>query len=101
MSKLVSSKNPIYQLLINRYYEPKIAADIIGVKLTHNVIARSGEFIDRKIIDSLVIDNIISRTLITLGEIARKLQTGVVQNYATVILFGIGLLMLLLKFGGM
>ncbi len=101
MSKLVSSKNPIYQLLINRYYEPKIAADIIGVKLTHNVIARSGEFIDRKIIDSLVIDIIISRTLITLGEIARKLQTGVVQNYATVILFGIGLLMLLLKFGGM
>jgi NADH-quinone oxidoreductase subunit L len=102
MSKLVSSENPLYKLLLNRYYEPKLGADIIGVKLTHNVVAQSGEFIDRKIIDGLVIDNIISNTLLKLGEIVRKLQTGVVQNYASVTIFGIALLLIILKlkFGG-
>jgi proton-translocating NADH-quinone oxidoreductase chain L len=102
MSKLVSSGNPLYKLLYNRYYEPKLGADIIGVKLTHNVVAQSGEFIDRKIIDGLVIDNIISNTLLKLGEIVRKLQTGVVQNYASVTIFGIALLLIILRltFGG-
>ncbi|MDD5472762.1 MAG: NADH-quinone oxidoreductase subunit L [Candidatus Methanoperedens sp.] len=102
MSKLISSQNPLYKLLLNRYYEPKIGADLIGVKLTHNVVAQSGEFVDRKIIDGLVIDNIISNTLFQLGEVVRKLQTGVVQNYASVTLLGIGLLLVLLriKFGG-
>jgi NADH-quinone oxidoreductase subunit L len=97
MSKLVSSKNPLYKLLINRYYEPQISADIIGVKLTHNVAAQSGEFVDRKIIDALVIDNLISNTTFKLGEGVRKIQTGVVQNYASITLLGIGLLLLLLK----
>ncbi len=102
MSKLVSSGNPLYKLLLNRYYEPKLGADIIGVKLTHDVVARTGEFIDRKIIDALVIDYIISNTLLKLGEIVRKLQTGVVQNYASVTIFGIALLLILLRltFGG-
>ncbi|SNQ59192.1 NADH-quinone oxidoreductase subunit L [Candidatus Methanoperedens nitratireducens] len=100
MSKIVSSENPIYKLLINRYYEPKIAADIIGVKLTHNVAAQSGEFVDRKIIDGLIIDNTISSTAFKLGEVVRRLQTGVVQNYASVIILGIGLLVILLMLRG-
>lgn len=101
MSKLVSSKNPIYKLLYNRYYEPTLAANVIGVKLTHDVAAQTGEFIDRKIIDSLVIDTIIGSTTFKFGEITRKLQTGVVQNYASITLLGVGLLtLLLLKFGG-
>ena len=100
MSKLVSSRNPLYKLLLNRYYEPKLSADIIGVKLTHNVAAQSGEFVDRKIIDGLIIDNIISNTLFQLGEVVRKLQTGVVQNYASVTILGIGLLIILLRLGG-
>ncbi len=98
MSKIVSSKNPIYKLLLNRYYEPTIGADIIGVKLTHNVAAQAGEFVDRKIIDALIIDRIISSTLIKLGEISRKLQTGVVQNYASITILGIALLLILLRF---
>ncbi|MFA4934271.1 MAG: NADH-quinone oxidoreductase subunit L [Candidatus Methanoperedens sp.] len=100
MSKLVSSRNPLYKLLLNRYYEPKIGADLIGVKLTHDVAAQSGEFVDRKIIDGLIIDNIISNTLFQLGEVVRKLQTGVVQNYASVTILGIGLLIILLRLGG-
>jgi len=102
MSRLVSSGNPLYKLLINRYYEPKISADIIGVKLTHGVAAQSGEFVDRKIIDGLVIDTIIGRTTFRLGEVVRKLQTGIVQNYASITLLGIGLLVILLRieFGG-
>jgi len=102
MSKIISSDNPLYKLLYNRYYEPKIGADLIGVKLTHNVVAQSGEFVDRKIIDGLVIDTIIGNTTFKLGEIVRKLQTGVVQNYASVTILGIALLLVLLKlkFGG-
>lgn len=102
MSKIVSSGNPLYKLLYNRYYEPKIGADLIGVKLTHDVVARSGEFIDRKIIDWLIIDNIISNTLFKLGELVRKLQTGVVQNYASITILGVALLLVLLrlKYGG-
>jgi len=100
MSKIVSSNNPLYKLLLNRYYEPTIGADIIGVKLTHGVVAQSGEFVDRKIIDGLIIDNIIGKTTFCLGEIARKLQTGVVQNYASVTLLGVGLLLIVLKLVG-
>jgi NADH-quinone oxidoreductase subunit L len=100
MSKLVSSQNPLYKLLLNRYYEPKLSADIIGVKLTHNVAAQSGEFVDSKIIDTLIIDNIIGNTLFKLGEVVRKLQTGIVQNYASITLLGIGLLLVLLRIGG-
>ena len=100
MSSIISSNNPLYKLLLNRYYEPTIGADIIGVKLTHGVVAQSGEFVDRKIIDGLVIDSVIGKTAFWLGETARRLQTGVVQNYASVTLLGVGLLLLLLKFGG-
>lgn len=100
MSKIVSSNNPLYKLLLNRYYEPTIGANIIGVKLTHDVAAQSGEFVDRKIIDGLVIDNIIGKTTFWLGETARKLQTGVVQNYASITLLGVGLLLIILKLGG-
>ncbi len=100
MSKIISSSNPLYKLLLNRYYEPTIGANIIGVKLTHDVAAQSGEFVDRKIIDGLVIDTIIGKTTFFLGEAARKLQTGVVQNYASVTLLGVGLLLILLKLGG-
>ena len=100
MSKVVSAQNPLYRLLLNRYYEPKIGADIIGVKLTHDVAAQSGEFMDRKIIDRLIIDSAISNTLFQLGEVIRKLQTGVVRNYASVTILGIGLLIILLRLGG-
>ncbi len=100
MSKIISSGNPLYKLLLNRYYEPTIGANIIGVKLTHDVAAQSGEFVDRKIIDGLVIDNIIGKTTFLLGETARKLQTGVVQNYASVTLLGVGLLLIVLKLSG-
>ncbi|MCX9011839.1 MAG: NADH-quinone oxidoreductase subunit L [Candidatus Methanoperedens sp.] len=100
VSKFVSSQNPIYKLLINRYYEPKIGAEIIGVKLTHNVVAQSGEFVDRKIIDGLVIDNIIGNTTFRISDTVRKLQTGVVQNYASVVILGVVLLVILLKLGG-
>jgi proton-translocating NADH-quinone oxidoreductase chain L len=100
MSKIISSNNPLYKLLLNRYYEPTIGADIIGVKLTNGVVAQSGEFVDRKIIDGLIIDNIIGRTIFWLGEFGRKLQTGVVQNYASITLLGIGLLLIILKLGG-
>jgi NADH-quinone oxidoreductase subunit L len=102
MSKIISSQNPLYKLLYNRYYEPKIGADLIGVKLTHDVVAQSGEFIDRKIIDGLVIDSIISNTIFKISELIRKLQTGVVQNYASITILGVALLLVLLrlKFGG-
>jgi len=100
MSKLVSSSNPVYKLLLNRYYEPGLSANIIGVKLTHDVAAQSGEFVDRKIIDGLIIDNAISGTMFKTGEVIRKFQTGVVQNYASVTILGVGLLIIYFLIGG-
>src|SRR5659263_145744 len=97
MSKIISSQNPLYKLLYNKYYEPKIGADLSGVKLTHYVGAQSCEFIDRKIRDGLVIDSIISNTIFKISEIIRKLQTGVVQNYASITILGVALLLVLLK----
>jgi NADH-quinone oxidoreductase subunit L len=100
MSRIVTRRNPVYQILLNRYYEPGLSSYVIGEKLTHGVAAMSGEFFDRKIIDGLVIDNIISRTLLSLGDVIKKLQTGVVRNYASVTLLGVGLLIILLRIGG-
>ena len=100
MSRIVTRRNPLYQILMNRYYEPRLSSYVIGEKLTHGAVAMTGEFVDRKIIDGLVIDTVISRTLLSLGDVIKKLQTGVVQNYASITLLGVGLLIILLRIGG-
>lgn len=100
MSRIVTRRNPLYQLLLNRYYEPGLSSYVIGEKLTHGTAAMTGEFVDRRIIDGFVIDTIISRTLLSLGDVLKKIQTGVVRNYVSIMLLGVGLLIILLRIGG-
>ncbi len=94
MSKIVSRNNVVFKLLYNRYYQHQIFIEIISLHLTYG-LSLVGEFIDRKIIDG-IIDGISDGT-IAMGEIIRKVQTGVVQSYATAVIAGVGLLIILLK----
>ncbi|MCL7411244.1 MAG: F420H2 dehydrogenase subunit FpoL [Methanosarcinaceae archaeon] len=94
MSTIVSRNNPVYKLLYNRYYQHQIFIELIALKITYG-LSLIGEFIDRKIIDG-IIDGISDGT-IAIGETIRKVQTGVVQSYATAVIAGVGLLIILLK----
>lgn len=97
MSSIVSRRNPIYQLVFNRYYQQQIYTEFIAVTIVHRVLALLGEFLDRKVIDG-IIDGI-SCALILSGEVLRRIQTGVVQHYAAFMVVGVVLLIALLQGG--
>ncbi|CAD6492498.1 MAG: F(420)H(2) dehydrogenase subunit L [Candidatus Argoarchaeum ethanivorans] len=97
MSSIVSKRNPIYTLLLNRYYQQKIYIEFIAITIVYRVLAMLGEFIDRRIIDG-IIDGI-SYVIITIGEFIRRIQTGVVQHYAAFVVAGVVVLILLLQGG--
>lgn len=90
VSRIVKASNPLYRLLLNRYYLDNLFTDFIGVRITHQLFAMLGEWTDRKVIDG-IIDGI-SGFLIACGELLRKVQTGVVQNYATAVIIGVTLI---------
>ena len=90
--------NPIYRILSKRYYQHEIFIELISLKFTYGILARAGEFCDRKIVDG-IIDGI-SSFVIGGAEVLKKIQTGVVQNYATVTIIGVGLIALILSFRG-
>ncbi len=94
MSTIVSRRNPVYQILYNRYYQYQIFIEVIALEITYG-LSLVGEFIDRKIIDGII--DAISDGTIAIGESIRKVQTGVVQSYATAVIAGVGLLIILLK----
>ncbi|RLG26370.1 NADH-quinone oxidoreductase subunit L [Methanosarcinales archaeon] len=97
MSSIVSKRNPIYNLLLNRYYQQKIYIEFIAITIVYRLLAMLGEFIDRRIIDG-IIDGI-SYVIITIGEIIRRIQTGVVQHYAAFVVAGVAVLIILLQGG--
>ncbi len=97
MSSIVSKRNPIYKLLLNRYYQQKIYIEFIAITIVYRVLAMFGEFIDRRIIDG-IIDGI-SYVIITIGEIIRRIQTGVVQHYVAFVVAGVVILIFLLQGG--
>jgi len=97
MSSIVSKRNPIYNLLLNRYYQQKIYIEFIAITIVYRVLAMLGESIDRRIIDG-IIDGI-SCVTITIGEIIRRIQTGVVQHYAAFVVAGVAVLIILLQGG--
>jgi proton-translocating NADH-quinone oxidoreductase chain L len=90
--------NPIYKILAKRYYQYEIFIELISLRFTYGILALAGEFGDRKIIDG-IIDGI-SAFIIGGAEVLKKIQTGVVQNYATVMVLGVGLIGLILSFTG-
>ncbi len=88
-----SPAQPVRRLLLNLYYF-KIGYDWIGEKGVYT-IARVADFVDRFVIDGAVRG--MERSFARLSDTARKLQTGVVSDYAAYVVTGlVGFLLLLL-----
>ncbi|WP_406659706.1 F420H2 dehydrogenase subunit FpoL [Methanolobus sp. ZRKC3] len=94
MDRLVSRNNPIYKLLYNRYYQNELFTNFVSVKVVYEGIAYAGRATDR-VFDWTV--NWISDLILEAGESMRQFQTGVVQNYATAVITGVSLLVILIK----
>ncbi|MBC2697839.1 MAG: NADH-quinone oxidoreductase subunit L [ANME-2 cluster archaeon] len=96
VASIGNMKNPLFAILAKRYYQHEIFIELISLKFTYGVLALAGEFSDRKIVDG-IIDGI-SSFIIGGAEVLKKIQTGVVQNYATATILGVGLIALILSF---
>ncbi|ABE52208.1 F420H2 dehydrogenase subunit FpoL [Methanococcoides burtonii] len=94
MSRIVSSENPVYKLLYNRYYQHQIFVEIFSVKIIYEGLALASFYSD-KMLDWLV--NGTSTFLIEAGDSLKKFQTGVIQDYAAAVVAGVGLLVILVK----
>ena len=92
VSKYIKKDNPLYQILWNKYYLDYLFKDIIAEKIIMTVFT-FWDVLDRYVIDGVV--NLLSWITIQSGQVSRKLQTGVVQNYATAVIFGVSMLMIL------
>ncbi|HTY46696.1 MAG TPA: NADH-quinone oxidoreductase subunit L [Methanomassiliicoccales archaeon] len=87
----------VYDLLLFRYYFPQ-AYDAFGTQVIYG-LARLTDWFDRKIVDGAV--NGISFVAVRLGQVLRKIQTGMVQTYAMVIVGALAVILLLMYvFGG-
>jgi proton-translocating NADH-quinone oxidoreductase chain L len=91
---LSSMKNPIYRLLYNRYYQHQIYTEFFSIGVIYGIVAFLTQVVD-VIIDSIVEG--IGILTVGVGEELRKVQTGVVQTYATTIIAGVSLLIILIK----
>ncbi len=92
------AKKKVYDLLLYRYYFPR-GYDAFGVKVIYGA-SRAVDWFDRKVIDGMV--NGFSYLAVRGGQGLRKVQTGVVQMYATVIIAALTVILLLVYvFGGL
>ena len=88
-----SPAQPVRRLLLNLYYF-KVGYDWIGAKGVYT-IARAADFVDRFVIDGAIRG--MERLFARLSDGARRLQTGVVSDYAAYVIVGlVGFLVLLL-----
>lgn len=94
ISKVISKNNPIYKLLYNRYYQNAIFTQFIAVKIVYEGIALGLKGIDRGI-DGIV--NIIGSIFTESGYALKSLQNGSLQNYATIVVTGVSLIVILVK----
>lgn len=94
LGPLASMKNPIYRLLYKRYYQHEIYTEFFSLGIVYGIIALVTQVIDI-IVDSIV--EAIGIITVASGDALRRIQTGVVQNYATATILGVGLLILLVK----
>ena len=77
-----------YKVLANRWYFPEFYNQI-SWKLGYGV-ARGVNFVDRQVIDGTV--NGLSGAVVGSGDAMSKMQTGHVQDYASVVLIGVAVL---------
>ncbi|KUK04579.1 MAG: Proton-translocating NADH-quinone oxidoreductase, chain L [Euryarchaeota archaeon 55_53] len=87
---IISHRNSLYRLLINRYYQG-VVCDIISMDVIFG-LARLARWLEGTLINGSI-------WLITVlgfffGELLRRVQSGVVRNYAAVVALGTGLLIL-------
>ncbi len=94
MSNIVTRDNPVYKLLYNRYYQNEIFTEFIAVKVVYEGFAMASYYIDRGF-DWII--HIISAIIFEAGDTLRKVQTGVVRHYATAVVVGVSLLLVLVK----
>jgi NADH-quinone oxidoreductase subunit L len=77
----------IYRILFNKYYVDEIYDTVVI-----NPIVKSSTSFLWKIFDTKIIDGLINRAARSVGDLSsviRKIQTGVVQSYALVMMVGI------------
>ncbi len=93
---IVRALSPLHSLLINRYYIDHIylfiAKRVVG---DISVVVRGIDDIVNGIVDG------VGKVSVAFGNSLRKLQTGIVQDYAAWILFGAGAILILVRIGGM
>lgn len=91
------ARKKIYDVLLARYGFTA-GYDWIGLKVVYG-IAKVVDWIDRKVIDGIV--NGIATVTVRTGNFLRKGQTGFVQSYATLVVAGVSIIVILLfLFGG-
>ncbi|MGI5992260.1 MAG: F420H2 dehydrogenase subunit FpoL [Methanosarcina sp.] len=94
LGPLASMKNPVYRLLYKRYYQHEIYTEFFSLGIVYGVIAFLSQVLD------IIVDSIVEGIgILTVGasEELRKIQTGVVQSYATAVILGVSLLIILVK----
>jgi len=97
VGKYVKSSNPVYKLLWNKYYIDYIYKDIICSRVVLTVAAATDIF-DLHAIDGVI--NGMARVTAWAGRLLRKVQTGIVQDYATATVLGVSLLLIVVKVWG-
>lgn len=94
LGSLASMKNPVYRLLYKRYYQHEIYTEFFSLGIVYGIIAFLSQVFD------VIIDSIVEGIgILTIGvsEELRRVQTGVVQTYATGVIVGVSLLIILVK----
>jgi len=80
-----STAQPVRRLLLNRYYF-KVGYDWIGAKGVY-AVARAADFFDRFVIDGTV--HGFERAFAALSNRLRRIQSGVVSDYAAYVVAGL------------
>ncbi|MCS4541194.1 MAG: NADH-quinone oxidoreductase subunit L [Euryarchaeota archaeon] len=97
VGKYIKKGNPIYKIVWNKYHLDYVYRNLVAEKFIITLVILWDVF-DLYVIDGVV--NGISWLTVKSGTVIRRVQTGVVQNYATVILLGIVLLLTVIWYFG-
>ncbi len=89
----VRNLRPLHTFIVNKYY-----MDHLYIALAERVVAGFSYLMER--FDMLVVDGIVNgvgRLFIRISEVVRRVQTGLVQDYASAVLLGASILLIILK----
>lgn len=92
--KVTSDTDPVRNVLLKRYYQHEIFTKWFAETVIYG-LALVANWIDLKIIDGTV--NKISELTVGFGDILRRSQTGIIQNYITAIVLGVTVLLIVIK----